>query len=185
VKAERRALARRARRREWRRRARFAVAEFVRNEYGPGAVEVYRVSGRHRRPCPCGVCEAREAIQADRELSPGEVPHTAESLAIHDAETARELALWHRWIWRPGRLAELRAFAAAVLRAWARRRAGRAGRAASWRRPGRGWIEAGLGGRGAIHALYARRSETWGDVAARRSEPRTGAAALGAPVIWT
>lgn len=62
-------------------------------------------------PCPCGVCERREAIMASgRELVPGQVPHTAESLAIHDAETNRELALWYRLLWAPEAAAEARAY---------------------------------------------------------------------------
>jgi hypothetical protein len=77
---------------------RAALAE-LRRDYGP-EYDVRRVTPR--RPCSCGVCGAREAYRAEvGELRPGAVPHTPESLAVHDAETARELALWEALVWRP------------------------------------------------------------------------------------
>jgi hypothetical protein len=125
--AARRALRRKARRAELRRQIRAAVAVVAREESAEAelvgeAVEVrYMPRSLMRalrtqpdtpetrierlcsgRECPCGVCEAREAIlAAGRELRPGEVSHTPESIAVHDAETTRELALWDVLVWRP------------------------------------------------------------------------------------
>jgi hypothetical protein len=59
------------------------------------------------RQCNCATCVARAEIEAVRELRPGEVPHTPETWALHEAETARVLALWHVAVYGPEAAAEL------------------------------------------------------------------------------
>jgi hypothetical protein len=151
--AARRALTRKARRARLRRLFRAALAAVAREERAaaePGEeVEVRYVSRSlarssfaTRRPgvgqrigqlcddhgCPCSDCE--EARQRDpmEERTPRHVPLTGEQLeqlAIHEAHTARELALWHALVWGPEAAAEAARFRSddrAADSAWARLR---------------------------------------------------------------
>jgi hypothetical protein len=59
------------------------------------------------RQCRCATCVARAEIEAMRELVPGEVPHTPETWALHQADTRRLLALWHVVVYGPEAAAEL------------------------------------------------------------------------------
>jgi hypothetical protein len=134
--AARGALTRKSRRAEFRRQVRAAVAAVTREERAsaePGElVEVRylprslartlpdartlplpdtperRIERLCDRPCPCGTCAACRRIRAEQKcaIAPRQVRHTRESWAIHESETARELALWSALVWRPEAAAE-------------------------------------------------------------------------------
>jgi len=126
------------------------------------------------RPCPCDVCAAREEVMAVRDLVPGELPMTPESQVLHEAETARELALWHALVWAPEAAAEAAQFRPddrAAGSAWSR-------------------LRAVLDALGLVEAeRRARRTQRKRSPVARWLEvclhtgPPAVAAALGAPVI--
>jgi hypothetical protein len=63
-----------------------------------------------RSPCPCADCRQARARDPMEERRPRRLPLSpaeAEQLRIHEAETARELALWQALVWGPEAAAEL------------------------------------------------------------------------------
>lgn len=58
------------------------------------------------RLCRCQVCAARRGIMAVRDLVPGELPFSPEAWALHKAENALSLVLWHALVSRPEAAAE-------------------------------------------------------------------------------
>jgi hypothetical protein len=125
--AARRALARKARRAEFRRQVRAAIAAVLREERSaaelgePGELVEVRYLPRSLsrtlpqpdtvqrricrlaadRVCPCERCEDGRQFWAEHpgeDVPPGRPSPWPE---LHEAETARELALWHALVWGP------------------------------------------------------------------------------------
>lgn len=92
VRAQRRAMTRKAERARWRRSLRSTLAA-LRREYGPD-FQLFRLE----RACPCGHC-GRPLPDDYRPTRGGWA--TPEVRAVHDAHTARLLALWEVTVWRP------------------------------------------------------------------------------------
>jgi hypothetical protein len=95
TRSQRRALTRSSRRAARGRRLRHARAQ-LRRELGPQA-DLFRLE----RACPCGACGHFDADMVPR--PDGWAP--PEVRAVHDAHTARLLALWEVTVWRPESIA--------------------------------------------------------------------------------
>lgn len=110
---------------EARRVTRLRRSSFATRAAGPGE-RIGRLA--HAHGCPCLACVEDRQRDPMEERVPRRVPLTGEQLeqlAIHEAHTSRELALWHVLVWGPEAAAEAARFRPderAADSAWARLR---------------------------------------------------------------